>query len=408
MAMRLCMQSMAVLLVVLFTCDMQAQVRLKRQVVSSFGGSASPNASYYTSFTAGQPTILGTLFNENYIRQGFEQPKENDNCGLLNNFVVEQRTSSCGSFYSFEFTGVVPDGVEFKWDFGGHAVPPMSDEMNPMDVVYELDSALTLIRLTLTTEDGCTNTSAQFINVLSGGFSSRVVAEDVECSDELYSLSVEPIEGTAPYQIEWSDGGTELSRELSEGTYDYTLTDAGDCTAQGTVDLQGLRTVLQLDGTPDAASCDLSSLGSIDLSVIGGVPPYTFNWSNGTVTEDALDLLPGVYSVEVTDSRNCKVSAEFVVGTDCLDEDNVPNIITPNGDADNDVWVIPGIENFPNNQLEIYNRWGSPVIDFAPYMNNWAGTNKDGSELPMGAYYYVLQLNDGNGTKYSGSLTILR
>jgi len=384
------------------------QVRLKRQVISSFGGSASPSGSYYISHTLGQAGPVGTLFNGNFLRQGFEQPQDRDNCGLLNNFVVEERTTECGTFYSFEFTGTARNDISYSWDFGDHAVPSVSDDINPMDIVYTSDSIRSIVRLTLTTEDGCTNTAVQFINAIAGGFSSRVIAEDVECSDEVYRLLVEPVEGTAPFEIEWSDGGTELSRDLGEGVYSYTLTDAIDCVTEGAVDLQGLSSILELDGTTEPASCDSTRFGSIDLTVIGGVPPYTFNWSAGSTTEDVFDLLPGNYSVEVTDARNCSISGTFEVGTDCLDQGNIPNMITPNGDGDNDFWVVPGIENFPNNELEIYNRWGSPIIDFAPYMNNWRGTNEDGSDLPMGAYYYVLQLNDANATTYSGSITIIR
>jgi gliding motility-associated-like protein len=174
------------------------------------------------------------------------------------------------------------------------------------------------------------------------------------------------------------------------------------------VDLEGLSTPLELNGISEPAGCDSLRLGNIDLTVTGGVPPYTFVWSEGSVLEDLQDLFLGTYSVEVTDSRNCSISAEFEIGTDCLDKGNIPNIITPNGDQNNDIWIIPSIENYPNNELEIFNRWGSPVIEFAPYTNTWGGTDEEGSALPIGAYYYVLQLNDANATTYSGSITILR
>lgn len=392
----------------LVLAQVYGQVILKRQVISSFGSSTSPSGSYYISHTLGQAGPVGTLFNGNFLRQGFEQPIGANNCGLLNNFVVEERTTECGTFYSFEFTGTARNDISYSWDFGDHAIPSESNNINPTDIVYTKDSIRSIIRLTITTEDGCMNTSAKFINAVAGGFSSRIFAEDVECTDEVHQLSVEPIAGTAPFEIEWSDGGIDLLRELGDGLYSYTLTDAFNCATVDSIDLQGLNSILELDGMTSPAGCDAAQFGSIDLTVIGGVPPFAFNWSVGATTEDLINLLPGSYSVEVTDARNCSSAATFEVGTDCLDKNNIPNMITPNGDQNNDIWVVPGIENFPNNELEIYNRWGSPIIDFAPYTNNWSGTNEDGSDLPMGAYYYVLQLHDANETTYSGSITIIR
>ncbi|MDY0781014.1 gliding motility-associated C-terminal domain-containing protein, partial [Tenacibaculum sp. IB213877] len=82
---------------------------------------------------------------------------------------------------------------------------------------------------------------------------------------------------------------------------------------------------------------------------------------------------------------------------------NVFNVLTPNGDGDNDTLVIQGIENYPNNTLEIFNRWGNTVYKKVSYDNSWDGTSNGrvtiqiDKKLPTGTYYYVLDL--GNGSK---------
>ncbi len=81
----------------------------------------------------------------------------------------------------------------------------------------------------------------------------------------------------------------------------------------------------------------------------------------------------------------------------CLERDFfVPDVITPNGDGDNDAWVIDGLEAYPNAAVVIYNRWGDEVYAAQPYANDWRGTYRDRGQLPDGTYYYVLTLGDGS------------
>jgi gliding motility-associated-like protein len=75
----------------------------------------------------------------------------------------------------------------------------------------------------------------------------------------------------------------------------------------------------------------------------------------------------------------------------------VHNVITPNGDGLNDNWIIDCIENFPDNSVVIFNRWGDRVNNFTHYDNIaqvWKGTNYDGKLLPAGTYYYVLNIKN--------------
>ena len=88
---------------------------------------------------------------------------------------------------------------------------------------------------------------------------------------------------------------------------------------------------------------------------------------------------------------------------DCL----IPDVITPNGDGVNDIWVIPCIDEYPNNQLTIFNRWGDKVFEASPYMNNWDGTFR-GNQLPRGTYFYVLKLTDDPADEIQGYITLTR
>lgn len=73
------------------------------------------------------------------------------------------------------------------------------------------------------------------------------------------------------------------------------------------------------------------------------------------------------------------------------------NLISPNGDGYNDILKVPCLQtgNFENNSLVIFNEWGDEVHRAAPYQNDWAGTY-NGKPLPVGTYFYILDLGDGS------------
>jgi gliding motility-associated-like protein len=73
---------------------------------------------------------------------------------------------------------------------------------------------------------------------------------------------------------------------------------------------------------------------------------------------------------------------------------SLPQAITPNEDGYNDSFEIQGLEYYPNNELIIFNRWGSEVFRTTNYQNDWKGQsnsnlNFGGDELPSGTYYYL-------------------
>ncbi|BDW93756.1 hypothetical protein MACH07_25880 [Flagellimonas marinaquae] len=69
---------------------------------------------------------------------------------------------------------------------------------------------------------------------------------------------------------------------------------------------------------------------------------------------------------------------------------------TPNGDGNNDTWIVPGIDNYPNNVVRVYNRWGHEVFAAQSYRNDWGGFYKNNRELlPAGSYLYVINLGNG-------------
>lgn len=82
------------------------------------------------------------------------------------------------------------------------------------------------------------------------------------------------------------------------------------------------------------------------------------------------------------------------------------NVITPNGDGINDTWVMKNIEQYPNNELNIFDREGRLVFTTIGYDNSWNGQS-NGNPLPEGTYYYSLTIDSGK-TKRTGFISIVK
>ncbi|MBV6406128.1 MAG: gliding motility-associated C-terminal domain-containing protein [Flavobacteriales bacterium] len=89
----------------------------------------------------------------------------------------------------------------------------------------------------------------------------------------------------------------------------------------------------------------------------------------------------------------------------------VPDAFSPNGDGVNDTYVVHNLESYPDNSLQVFNRWGAKVLDRSPYTNDWDGRSENslnwGEELPESTYYFILDL--GNGEEpFTGYIYIRR
>lgn len=137
----------------------------------------------------------------------------------------------------------------------------------------------------------------------------------------------------------------------------------------------------------------------------------SYVWSPGTWLDNANIRTPRstpagdiTYRLTVSSAAGCTAFDEVTVSL--LTHPIIPNAFSPNGDGINDVWNIPSLESFGNSTVQVFNRYGKVVFNSTGYSKPWDG-RYNGSILPVGVYYYVI--NAGKGKKpYSGSLTILK
>lgn len=217
--------------------------------------------------------------------------------------------------------------------------------------------------------------------------------------------------GKKPLKYQWSTGDTTLSiNNLPPGIYTLTVSDY-----YGQVK-QFIDTVLTLTDSScliyatftSAKTCLQYKNGSLTATVTGARLPAKYVWNTGDTTLTLSNLGVGTYTLFITDKYNRLGTSYGVVeplygDATCL---NIPNAFTPDGDGTNDVWNIKSLADFTECSVEIFNQWGSLVFRSKGYDMPWDG-QYNGQQAPAGAYYFVIDLKNGEN-KYTGTVTIIR
>jgi len=131
-------------------------------------------------------------------------------------------------------------------------------------------------------------------------------------------------------------------------------------------------------------------------------------WQDGNTSQNRSEMLPGTYTVTVTDANGCatmKIAEVGFIGTfGCVE---IPQIITPNNDGFNDEWRIRNIDLYPEAEILVYTRWGKLVYKSRNISADpWDG-RFNGRLMPTDSYHYILYLNDGSKPR-SGVISIIR
>jgi gliding motility-associated-like protein len=116
----------------------------------------------------------------------------------------------------------------------------------------------------------------------------------------------------------------------------------------------------------------------------------------------------GLYRVNIRDDNTgCTVKDSVFVNCRPLDPLVIPQFISPNNDNKNDLWVIENLELYPNNKVQIFNRWGNLVFSASPYNYDWNGRQEGNNEiLPAATYFYLIETNKKSQEPFQGFLEI--
>lgn len=130
----------------------------------------------------------------------------------------------------------------------------------------------------------------------------------------------------------------------------------------------------------------------------------------GSLNESTLIARPpasSTFRVTGTDEYGKTATQEIIIEViEAFDKLTSTNILTPNGDGVNDVWIVKNIEMYPNNEVQVFDSMGKTVFRTRAYQNDWNAT-LNGRLLQEGTYYYIIRFDDGIPLK-KGFITLLK
>ncbi|NNE56408.1 MAG: T9SS type B sorting domain-containing protein [Flavobacteriales bacterium] len=153
-------------------------------------------------------------------------------------------------------------------------------------------------------------------------------------------------------------------------------------------------------------SCWEANDGTATAAVSGGFGEISYLWDDPAdqTTATAIGLeAEETYSVIITDTLGCTLTAfAFIEPTEgCL---FISTALTPNGDGSNDVWLIGGLEYFPDAAVQVYNRWGQLLFESRGYSVAWDGTH-NGNKVAVADYYFIIDHKEGEAP-ITGTVTV--
>ncbi len=239
---------------------------------------------------------------------------------------------------------------QFSWDNGPLTTDTFALSLAPGIHQVEIINALgcdTVITFNINEPTLLSaNLSAQTNNICFGG--------------QTGSASVSASGGTAPYTYSWNTTPVQsgpTATNLAAGNYICTVTDQNGCSVNVNVAITE-PAQLSLSLAEVEPNCFGSNNGSISSLAAGGVPPYSYDWSNGAQSVNIYNLVSGPYALNVEDANGCIISAGTFLGQPAQLTGTISptSIVCPNSPVMIGVTVNGGTGNYqydwaPNGQI---------------------------------------------------------
>jgi gliding motility-associated-like protein len=265
----------------------------------------------------------------------------------------------------------------------------------------------------------CSKTTTVSIDTFTPSIISNISAGILPCVGGTTNLNVLTTSTSSNVTYEWSGAGIISGSNTANpiinnlGFYSVNVTDnVTGCISNQTIVASSVNQNSVVAQFNTNVITGVAPLAVNFNNVSSGATSYTWSFGNGqgvsTQTNPSYNYsTPGTYNVIlVAKDGLCNSTARLDIKV--IDSFGpIPQIFTPNGDAFNPTFEIKGLDSYPNNDIQIFNRWGNLVYTARSYKNDWDGTaNVQGAlgnnKLPAGTYYYILDLGDDKNSVYKG------
>jgi len=272
--------------------------------------------------------------------------------------------------------------------------------------------------VTVTDDNGCFKEATFFVNS-THQVNVDLGADFSVCPNEEVQLNAVYSQSGTTAIFSWFSNPSETIAPVSNpfvrpvypaSIYTVTLTDENGCFATSTIDIS-VFDVPEIYAGEDVtlmAGTSATLTASPDVFVsYSWTPAAGLNTTSG-ISVIATPAVATTYYVTGITSEGCP-STDSVFVKIALPI-NPASGLTPNGDGINDFWEIENAIDYPDILVEVFNRYGQKLFGSRGYSDDkrWDGTYK-GKPLPVGTYYFVINVNDSFGTKpITGPVTIVR
>ncbi len=272
--------------------------------------------------------------------------------------------------------------------------------------------------------NGCTSTATQIVNSNTTPPTANAGTDNTfACNVSSLNLNGSGSSSGVGYSYSWStsdgsivSGSNTLTPTISQaGTYTITVTNsANGCTSSDVV-------VINPDVLPDASFTASPNSGVPPLTVdftnnSTGSVSYLWNLGNGNTSlgTNPSEIYSATGSYPVTlyayNSNGCVDSMTVTIEVTGISALVIPNVFTPNGDNNNDIFTPTIAEWIKTFNAEVYDRWGLKMFEWTNEQSGWSGQAKNGSQAPDGTYYYIINAKgaDGKDFKFTGYVQLIR
>jgi gliding motility-associated-like protein len=207
------------------------------------------------------------------------------------------------------------------------------------------------------------------------------------------------------------------------GAYYFTVTNTlTACKAYGTVNVIAGGLTAGMDPSPTEGYAPLtvsffnnstSSLGASSITSVWDFGNGAAQTTTSNISTSATYTSPGTYTVRLTASKGvgCLDTCYKIIKVDIPSKLLVPNVFTPNGDGNNDVFFLKAA-NIEDIEVFIIDRWGNKVYETESHTGNfaWDGKNFAGKECASGVYFYVIKAKGKDDKEYTekGNVSLFR
>jgi gliding motility-associated-like protein len=310
--------------------------------------------------------------------------------------------------------------LTYNWQFGDGGI---STDANPTHIYTNQQPYKVILKAT--SAFGCFNNIDK--TFASDVFKPKpVVAFDISdkgpCEGVAIQFTDKSTSASGPIASwNWNfDDGTNAdaknpTKQYSKfGSYavSLTVTDKNGCSTTGNISGDNINVRINpvIDAGPDLFAEENTSI--VLKATAANANQLGYSWAPASLLSNPNALNPSymaiqdqVFVLTATDKDGvCKATDQMMVKI--LRPVKVPNVFSPNGDGINDTWNIKNLADYQDCTVNVFNRYGQKVYSSHGYSVPWDG-RMNGSPLPVGTYYYVINVKQGE-PPMTGSVTIVR